>query len=160
MARPWVSRSEGQEREGKAQPAWGVGMFWAKTWEHEPFSAKFRFKSSSLPLSRRQTEATDPAAAVVESLPPSILTIADTAFFSGEGSSRGGCQTILPCHSTNVLATDTGIRIFSVCEIPKVTLAHHVCLPLPVSTLTRATLQAFRMEHKAAPQCTCLFTID
>lgn len=75
-------------RDGQLGGDGGRGHLQAKTWEVESFSAKLRFKSSSLPLSRRQNGGR-------RIQKPHITTASrfsqqQTPNFSREGLSRDG----------------------------------------------------------------------
>lgn len=107
-----LGEQEGQEREGKAQPAWGWGCLRPKPGNMSLSQQSSGSKVQACHSPEGKTEATDPAAAVADPLPALDSDNSRHCLFSGEGEQGWLSGRFSPCHSTKQLATTVRHRIF------------------------------------------------
>ena len=100
-------QEEGQEREGKAQTAWGWGCLRPKPGNMSLSQQSSGSKVQACHSPEGKTEATDPAAAVADPLPAPDSDNCRRCLFSERAGAGVAIRTILilPFHKT--LATET-----------------------------------------------------
>ena len=107
-------QEEGQEREGKAQPAWGWGCLRPKPGNVSLPQQSSGSKVQACHSPEGKTEATDPAAAVAAPAPPPDSNNSRHCLSSERPRAGVAVRTILllPCHRTSATEVARGSLLF------------------------------------------------